>query len=109
AEAARVALEQRTHGLARLIAAAVAEGIGSDELDAMLRRQARASLYLDRMVAPMLEPSEFELRAALRAGTTPFKDQAYEDIAPLLTRWYVGQRLAQALESYYQSVRSRVV
>jgi hypothetical protein len=108
AESARSALEQRVRGRPRLIAAAAAEGISSDELDALLRRQARASLYLDRMVAPMLEPSEFELRAVLRSGTTPFKDQKYEDVAPALKRWYVGQRLAQALEAYYQNARSRV-
>lgn len=109
AEGARGALEQRAGGRPRLLAAAVAEGIGSDELDALLRREARASLYLDRMVAPMLEPSEFELRSLFRAGTTPFKDKSYEVVAPLLKRWVVAQRLAQALDTYYQNARSRVV
>lgn len=108
AEAARISLEQRVRGRAHLIAAAIAEGIGGDELDAMLRRQARASLYLDRMVAPMLEPSDFELKAIYRLGATPFKDQPYDDIAPALKRWYVGQRLNQALETYYQNARARV-
>lgn len=108
AESARSALEQRVRGRPRLIAAAAAEGIASDELDAFLRRQARASLYLDRMVAPMLEPGEFELRAVLRSGASPFKDQPFEVVEPALRRWYVGQRLAQALESYYQNARSRV-
>ncbi|HSN98321.1 MAG TPA: hypothetical protein VLS89_08480 [Candidatus Nanopelagicales bacterium] len=109
AEAARSALEQRVRGKDRVIAAMKAEGIGTDELDTMLRRQARASLYLDRMVAPMLEPSEYELRAALRSGATPFKDRKFEDVSIELTRWYVSQRLAQALESYFQNARSRVV
>ncbi|EYF06561.1 hypothetical protein [Chondromyces apiculatus] len=109
AEAAREALEQRVRGKERLLAAMKAEGIASDELDAMLRRQARASLYLDRMVAPMLEPSEYELRAALRTGTTPFKEQRFNDVAPALRRWYVSQRLAQALDTYFQNARSRVV
>jgi hypothetical protein len=108
AEAARATLEQRTGGRPRLIAAAAAEGIGSDELDTLLRRQARASLYLDRMVTPMLEPSDFELRAVLRTGVTPFKDRPYQEVATLLQRWYVGQRLAQAVEGYYQNARSRV-
>ncbi|WP_437778053.1 hypothetical protein [Sorangium sp. So ce1097] len=108
AEAARISLEQRARGRARLLAAAAAEGVSSDELDAMLRRRARASLYLDRMVAPMLEPSDFELKIALRSGATPFKDQRYEDVAPALKRWYVGQRLAQALDAYYQNARTRV-
>jgi hypothetical protein len=108
AEAARGIIEQRVGSRARLISAAAAEGIGTDELDSLLRRQARASLYLDRMVAPMLEPSEPELRAILRTQITPFKDLPYEQVAPALRRWYLGQRLAQALESYYQAARSRV-
>jgi hypothetical protein len=109
AEAARTILEQRVHGRDKLIEAAAAEGIGSDELDALLRRQARASLYLDRMIAPMLEPSDIELRDLWRTGSTPFKDQPFEQIATALSRWYVGQRLAQATEAYFQNARARVV
>lgn len=108
AEAARVVLEQRSGGRPRLLAAAAAEGIGADEVDAILRRQARASLYLDRMVAPMLEVSELELRDALRARTTPFGDQPYEQVAAPLERWYVGQKVAKALDSYYLTARGRV-
>src|SRR6185436_18566679 len=107
-EAARASLEQRVHGRDRLISAAAAEGLSSDELDALLRRQARASLYLDRMVAPMLEPGELELRDLLRTGTTPFKDQPFEKVAAALARWYVGVRLSQALETYFQNARSRI-
>jgi hypothetical protein len=108
AEAARGILEQRVHGRERLIAAAAAEGQSSDELDALLRRQARASIYLDRMVAPMLEPSELELREALRSGSTPFGHQPFAAVARPLARWYAGQKLAQALEAYFQTARSRV-
>lgn len=108
AEDARAILEQRVHGRERLIAAAAAEGQSSDELDALLRRQARASLYLDRMVAPMLEPSELELRDALRSGTTPFGHQPFAAVAKPLARWYAGQKLAQALEAYLQAARARV-
>jgi hypothetical protein len=109
AELARAILEQRVHGRPKLLEAAAAEGIGSEELDLLLRRQARASLYLDKMVAPMLEPSELLLRDLLRTGTTPFKDLPFEQIGPALTRWYVGQRLGQAIEAYFQTARSRVV
>lgn len=109
AEAARAIVEQRVHGRDRLIDAAAAEGISSDELDALLRRQARASLYLDRMVAPMLEPGELELREAFKSGATPFKDAPFDKIQPALKRWYVGQKLAQATEAYYQAARARVV
>jgi hypothetical protein len=109
AEAARGILEQRVHGRDRLIAAAAADGISSDELDAVLRRQARASIYLDKMVAPMLEASEADLREVWRSGASPYKEMSFDQAAPLLAKWVVGQRLAQAVETYFQSARSRVV
>jgi hypothetical protein len=109
AEAARIFLEQRAGGRGPVAAAATAEAIGSDEVDAMLRREAKASLYLDRMVAPMLEPSDLELRDVLRSHTTPFGDQPFEKIAPELERWYVGQKVGKALEAFYLTARARVV
>jgi len=110
AESARAVLEQRVRGREKLIAAAKAEGIGSDEIDSMLRRQARASLYLDRMVAPMLEPSETELRALVATpGATHFSGQPYDKVVLVLSRWVVAQRLGEAIAAYYQTARSRVV
>src|SRR5262249_58757116 len=107
-QGARAILEQRVRGAGHVQAAAAAEGIGPAEVDAMIARQARASLYLDRMVAPMLDPSEIELRGLLKSGATPFKDQPFELVAPALARWYVGVRLGQAIEAHYQSARARV-
>lgn len=110
AESARAVLEQRVRGRDKLLLAAKAEGIGSEEIDGMLRRQARASLYLDRMVAPMLQPSEPELRALLATpGATPFSGQPYDKVALALGRWVVAQRLGEAIATYYQTARSRVV
>lgn len=109
AEAARAILEQRVRGRDRLLAAADVEGISSDELDAILRRSARASLYLDRMVAPMLEPSPVELRALHHAGVTPFKDEPFEKVQTALVRWYIGKQLGQAIETYYAGARTRVL
>jgi hypothetical protein len=114
AENARAILEQRAGagdsaaGHDRVLDAAASEGISSDELDRMLRRQAKASLYLDRMVAPMLEPTETELLALHRTGQTPFSDKPFDDVKDRMKRWYVGARLAQALETYFQNARSRV-
>lgn len=114
AEDARKVLEQRIGGgnaeagHDRLLDAASTEGMSSDELDGLLRRQARASLYLDRMVAPMLEPTELELLALHRSGQTPFSSRRFEDVKPQMKRWYVAVRLAQSLETYYQNARSRV-
>jgi hypothetical protein len=108
-EAARGILEQRVHGAAKLLEAARAEGIGPDEVVALYRRQASASLYLDRMIAPMLEPSDLELQDLWRTGSTPFKDEPFAMVKTALARWYVGQRLSQATEAYFQTARSRVV
>lgn len=106
---AREILEQRVRGRTRLERAAEAEGISPDELASIFQRQARASLYLDRMIAPMLEPGELELRDLWRTGTTPFKDQPFDRVMKPLARWYVGQRLMQALDAYFQNARARVV
>lgn len=108
AEAAREVLEQRVGGRDKLIRAAASEGIDSGELDGLLRRQARASLYLDRMVAPMLDPSEAELRELFRSGATPFRGRKLDDVIEPLRKWYVGQRLSSALATFYQNARARV-
>lgn len=108
ANAARAVLEQQVGGAAALAAAAAAEGIGQSELQRLFERQARASLYLDTMVTPMLEPGEFELRRAHRSGKTPFSDLAFDEARPLVERWYVGQALRAAAANFYQSARSRL-
>lgn len=109
AELARKMLEQRCRGRDKLTEAAKAEGISPEEVDALLRRQARVSLYLDRMVAPMLVPSEAELRALLRTGTTPFTGKPFEEVSTALSQWVIGVRLSEAIRAYYQTARSRVV
>jgi len=106
--AARLVLIQSVGGLDALNAAARAEGIGEREILRILRRQARASLYLDRMVAPMLEPSDAELRSIHRTVQTPYRDRPFPEIAGQLRRWYVSRRLAIALQSFYRNARSRL-
>ena len=114
AENARTILEQRAgngnlaEGHDHVIDAAAAEGISADELDRMLRRQAKASLYLDRMVAPMLDPTDADLLALHRTGQTPFSDKPFEEVKDKMRRWNVGTRLASALETYFQNARTRV-
>jgi hypothetical protein len=107
-EAARRLVEDRAGGSASLAAAARAEGIGERELYALYERQARASLYLDRMVAPMLAPSDAELRVLFRNERTPFRDAPFDTVLPGLRRWYVSTRLQAALAAYYQNARSRL-
>jgi hypothetical protein len=107
-EAARAMLAERVGGAPALEHAARAEGIDSGEMRRLFRRQARASLYLDRMVAPMLRPSDAELYNLHRTAPTPFRALPYERAALPLRRWYVGRRLSAALASFYQNARSRL-
>jgi hypothetical protein len=107
-DAARRLTAERVGGLTALEEAARAEGVSQRELYLIFQRQARASLYLDRMVSPMLAPSDAELRALYRSERTPFRDAPFETILPGLRRWYVSTRLQSALAAYYQNARSRL-
>jgi len=107
-QAARAMMEQQVGGPETLLAAARAEGIGDAELERLFLRQAKASLYLDTMVTPMLEPGELELRRAHRSDETPFSDMPFDQARPLVERWYVGQALRVAAANFYQSARARL-
>ena len=114
AEAARTILAQRigngdtAAGNAAIDGARRSEGITNEELDTVLRRRARASWYLDKMVAPMLEPSELDLREVHKTGETPFTAQRFEDVEQALRQWYVSSRMSAALDQYYRAMRTRV-
>lgn len=105
---AQISLVQQVGGPAALDAARDAERISPGELRDLLARRARASLYLDRMVAPMLTPSDTELRIVHRTTRTPFSARPYEDVAPALRHWYIAQRLNVAVRAFYEGTRSRI-
>lgn len=107
-KAARAMMEQQVGGPQALLAAAEAEGIGSEELERLFLRQAKASFYLDTMVTPMLEPGELELRRVHRSGKTPFSEMPFDQARPLVQHWYVGQALRAAAANFYQSARARL-
>jgi len=107
-ELARKLMSDRVGGDDALGAAQRAEGISNAELSSILRRQARASLYLDRMVAPMLRPSDAELEAIQRSAPAALQNEPFVRVRPLLLRWYVSRRLASAMSSFFQEARSRV-
>jgi hypothetical protein len=107
-ELARKLMSDRVGGDEALSEAQRAEGISNAELSGILRRQARASLYLDRMVAPMLRPSDAELEAIQRSAPAALQNEPFVRVRPLLLRWYVSRRLASAMSSFFQEARSRV-
>jgi hypothetical protein len=108
AELARKLLSDRVGGDDALVEAQRAEGVSGAELSAILRRQARASLYLDRMVAPMLRPSDAELEAIQRSAPAALQNESFARARPLLLRWYVSRRLSAAMSSFFQEARSRL-
>jgi len=109
AQSARTILSDRVGGSAALSAAAKVEGISERELTVLLRRQARASLYLDRMVAPMLTPTRTELRQVYAVERHPFTQSSFEEVETLLRNWWIGHRLSDAVEQYFTNARQRVV
>lgn len=104
----RLALLEQVGGDGALAQLLASEGLDASELSPLLARRARATLYLDRMVATMLTPSDTELRIIHRTTRTPFSAQPYEAVAPLLARWYIGQRLNSAVRAFYEGARSRI-
>ena len=105
---ALVSLQQSVGGREHLLDAAFTEGMEMEDVDTLVQRRARASLYLDRMVAPMLNPSGAELREVHRTEVTPFRDQPFDKIAASLRRWYVADRLRAALAAFFRSARARI-
>jgi hypothetical protein len=87
-----------------------AERLTDDDVVRLLRREARAARYLDRVVAPMLAPTDGELRALLRlrAPGSPLADKPFAETRCALRSSLVGQRLGLALASFLQTSRLRV-
>jgi hypothetical protein len=107
-ELAHRMLSDRAGGEDALDAARRAEGLSERELGRILSQKARASLYLDRMVTPMLQPSEAELRSIHKSTSTPFTNAPFDTIRPALLRWYVSRRLNAALATFFENARSRI-
>jgi len=108
AKKAQQLAEQELGGASFLETARTLEGLSRLEVQRIFRRRARASLYLDRMVAPMLRPTLLELRRIHQRGSTPFSSAPFESIQDPLRDWYVETRLREAVLNYYQNARTRL-
>jgi hypothetical protein len=99
---------ERLGGRARVDAAAAAEGLDASEVDALLTRGGFAAWYLDRAVAPLLHPSDEQLREVYRTAAHPFRGQPFDQAHDALARWFVVDRLRVAEASFLQAARSHV-
>lgn len=114
AETARVAIElrgalvQRVGGPDALAAIARREGIEEGEITVMMARRARAALYVEREISPILYPTEEQLREVFRTAPHPFRGQKFDDARLQLSRWFVDERLRGAEAAFLQSARTRV-
>ncbi len=101
-------LATRLGGAEALAALTRSEGIAPSEVQAMMERRARAAYYVDRALAPLLNPSESQLRDLHRLGKHPFKSAKFEDVRRDLRWWLIDERLRLAELSFLQSARTRV-
>jgi hypothetical protein len=82
--------------------------LGSTVVSRFFRRKALASLYLDRMVTPMLTPSRVHLYELHQAGKTPFSEAPFDIVENELRRWFFRRELADSIAAFYQSARPRL-
>ncbi len=77
------------------------------ELDAILRRRARAEVYIETAVAQLVDPTEGELRAA-QAKLPAVAKVPFEQAAPGIRAFLRTARLRESSVAYYQAIRSKV-
>jgi hypothetical protein len=104
----RLGAGQAADGTQELLAAAAEDGIAAQEIDAMLEREARAAIYLDRE-SPILSPDDEQLREVFRTSAHPYRgNRSYDAVRAPLARWFVGERLRVAEGAFLQQARTRV-
>jgi len=101
-------LLERIGGPEPLRNAMATEGIDDAEVDSLLRRRVRAAWYIDRSIAPLLRPTDEQLREVFRTSAHPFKNQPFEAARPALARWFVEERLRAAETTFLQVARARI-
>ena len=104
----RGGIERRVGGGAALERAKSLDGFSTAEFDAILRREARAAIWLDRSSSPFLSADEDKLREKYRTTSNPFRGRKFEDVRDDLARWLVIETFRAAEQSYLQTARSRL-
>ncbi len=108
AELLRDATRERVGGPTAFDRASATEGLGPDEVQAIMRRRARAAMYVDRVIGSVLHPSEEQLREVYRTTAHPYRAKRFDDCHDELTRWIVLERVRAAETAFLQSARARV-
>jgi hypothetical protein len=101
------ALLERLGGRPRVDVAAQAEQLDSPDVDALFDRAGLAAWYLDRVVAPILQPSDEQLREVFRTSAHPFRGQPFDQVRTALRRWFVLERVRVAESAFLQAARAR--
>lgn len=104
----RQATEERIGGPTAFDRASATEGLLPAEVQTILRRRARAALYVDRVIGSVLNPSEEQVRQIYRTTAHPYRAKRFDDCRDELTRWIVLERLRAAESAFLQTARSRV-
>jgi len=81
---------------------------GTVELASILRRRARAEIYLELAISQPVDVSETDLRAAYAKPPSPLMGKTFEEAAPALRIALRSARLRDASQAYYQAVRGRL-
>lgn len=107
----KLALAVSVGGDARLVEAltrATGSATGGDaELETILKRRARAELYLEVATGQVYDPSEIELRAA-HQKLAMFSKVPYDEVAKPVRAYLRTQRLREGAQAYHQAVRSKL-
>lgn len=102
------AVIDRVGGEAVLSKAGAIEGFDARDVDSYFLHEARAALYVERAISPVLYPTEDVLRDVFRTTAHPYRGAKYEDVHDALDRWFAFERLRAAESQFLQGARTRV-
>lgn len=104
----QAAIVDRIGGETVLHDAAALEGFETEEIEGMFRHEARAALYVERTITPVLYPSEDTLHDVFRTTAHPYRGAKFEDVRDALGRWFAFERLRATESQFLQNARTRV-